>query len=437
MAFNLEALQKMAPDTYTWRRAVGLAEPRRWVVAAVHNNVAWGETRGGGDVPYQTVVDLQSLRSKCSCLTRKRPCKHLLALGLLSLQEAGLSDKQPMPDWVSDWLLAEEKRLALRNQPKTTEQLVKLAETQAKTREDRLLIMREGISDLQRRLLDLVRLGVGALEATPPQYWLDFSARMVDAKLGALGRRIKKWATFKAQYPEDWHEKLLREMGQLLVLSRAFENFDALSDVLQEELLAQAGVSVKKETLLAQTGVSDNWVVLAQIEKNEDDGLRSRRVWLWGEHTAQAVLLLDFVFGSAAFDTTWVNGGIYAAQAVFYPSAWPQRVLLQQPQWVEKKIDFVAMPGFDSLLEAYAQALAQNPWLAHFPALVADVTPVWAQNKLILVDNTGKCVDTEGGASPWSILALSGGQPITVFGDWTGRSWHILALIAEGRLVHL
>ena len=41
----------------------------------------WGLCAGSGKNPYQTIVDLSGPAYKCSCPSRKFPCKH--ALGLL------------------------------------------------------------------------------------------------------------------------------------------------------------------------------------------------------------------------------------------------------------------------------------------------------------------------------------------------------------------
>jgi SWIM zinc finger len=40
----------------------------------------WGLCAGSGKRPYQTVVDLTGPAYKCSCPSRKFPCKHALAL---------------------------------------------------------------------------------------------------------------------------------------------------------------------------------------------------------------------------------------------------------------------------------------------------------------------------------------------------------------------
>ena len=70
------------------------------------------------------------------------------------------------------------------------------------------------------------------------QYFEEFAARMVDAQLGSIGKRIRTWASFKEDFPDTWHEKLLNELGSLYLFSKAFQNIDRLSEDLQDELLA-------------------------------------------------------------------------------------------------------------------------------------------------------------------------------------------------------
>ncbi|MFC6750247.1 SWIM zinc finger family protein [Deinococcus aquaticus] len=49
----------------------------------------WGECQGSGQTPYLTGVDLSGPAFRCSCPSRKFPCKHALALLLLHATHTG------------------------------------------------------------------------------------------------------------------------------------------------------------------------------------------------------------------------------------------------------------------------------------------------------------------------------------------------------------
>ena len=40
-------------------------------------------------------------------------------------------------------------------------------------------------------------------------------------------------------------------------------------------------------------------------------------------------------------------------------------------------------------------------------------------------------------ATPWPLVAASGGAPVTVFGEWNGYALLPLGVLAEGRLIDL
>jgi hypothetical protein len=89
------------------------------------------------------------------------------------------------------------------------------------------------------------------------------------------------------------------------------------------------------------------------------------------------------------------------------------------------------------MLAGYAAGLAQDPWLTVWPALL-DVTPLSLDEPVSpnasparpgggttpggtawhLADQAGTAVPLTGTASLWTLLAVSGGRPVTVAGEW-------------------
>lgn len=292
---------------------------------------------------------------------------------------------------------------------------------------ERFIGMQAGNAELQSRLLDLIRGGLVELDAATPQYFEEFAARMVDAQLGSIGKRIRSWAIFREIYPNEWHEKLLGELGSLYLFSKAFQNFATLPETLQDELLAQAGVTTRTSDLFQQTGIQDDWLVLGQVKTPEPNNLTSRRTWLVGKKSQKIVLSLEYTFGAADFTTLWLNGMVYSGEAVYYPSAYPLRVAFKSVDLASNFVEVIGYQTIESFLRDYSEAIAQNPWLPQFPVLLSSVMPVFLENKFFLVDSEKKCVHTAGEVcSPWALIALSGGRPITVFGEWDGQALKIL-----------
>jgi hypothetical protein len=307
----------------------------------------------------------------------------------------------------------------------------------AKVSPERLIGMQAGNAELQSRLLDLIRGGLVELDLAPPQYFEEFAARMVDAQLGSIAKRIRTWATFREKMPDTWHEKLLEEFGTLYIFSKAFQKIESLPEPIQDELLAQAGVSTRTSDLFLQEGIQDDWLVLGQIKTPEQNGLTSRRAWLLGKTSQIIVLSLEYTFGPADFTTLWLNGMVYSGEAVYYPSAHPLRVAFKSVDLAPTFTDVIGYEILETFFSHYAEAMADNPWLAQFPVLLTSVTPVFFENKFCLVDAQKKRIYTEGGinadangkggeVSSWELMAMSGGQPISVFGEWNGQILKVL-----------
>jgi uncharacterized Zn finger protein len=83
MQFTEEQITQLAPDASSLKAGKDLANDGKWLNFQANDRVLWGEVQGSGKDPYRTQVDLQHIAFKCSCPSRKFPCKH--GLGLLFL----------------------------------------------------------------------------------------------------------------------------------------------------------------------------------------------------------------------------------------------------------------------------------------------------------------------------------------------------------------
>src|SRR5690606_33087908 len=112
-AFTTEQVMALAADAAAARAARSLASPGRWSGLAHGGGAAWGECQGSAAEPYQVRVDLNGPAFKCSCPSRKLPCKHSLALLLLYVESPNSFEaNSPLPAWVAEWMAGRARRAA-------------------------------------------------------------------------------------------------------------------------------------------------------------------------------------------------------------------------------------------------------------------------------------------------------------------------------------
>ncbi|MER6311094.1 SWIM zinc finger family protein, partial [Streptomyces sp. NPDC001657] len=100
----------LAPDEASRRAGGKLAAPGPWSETGADGSAVWGLCKGSGKKPYQAVVDVQGPAFKCSCPSRKFPCKHALGLLLLWAGGEGAVAAGEPPQWAGEWLAARRVR---------------------------------------------------------------------------------------------------------------------------------------------------------------------------------------------------------------------------------------------------------------------------------------------------------------------------------------
>ena len=140
------------------------------------------------------------------------------------------------------------------------------------------------------------------------------------------------------------------------------------------------------------------------------------------------------------FEPGFPPGEVHSGELAFYPSGWPQRAIV--PDTLTHVNEPIKHPPGGTRLEDfaahYARALAAQPWLAHFPAMLTDVRPVAQNDQFWIGDTTARMLPLSLlHNTGWQLLALSGGNPITLFGEWDGSVLSPLSVWSEGRFVLL
>jgi SWIM zinc finger len=422
LALTVEQVLALAPDPSAAQAAGKLASSREWSGLGSSEAAIWGECQGSA--LYQVRVAKSDLDSKCSCPSRKFPCKH--ALGLLLRSVAQPIPAAEEPPWVRDWLEKRPVREKTRKEAPPPD-----PEAQAKRAEKRLERVRAGLEMLDLWAQDLVRDGIASLEERPPAFFAQMAARLVDAQATGLARRVRRIG-FLAGSDPGWPRTVLEELGLVALASHAFRRIDELDAPLRADLRQLVGFSLDKEDVIAAADrVEDDWVVVGQIV-SEDERFRSQRTWLRGLRSGRYALVLQFAPGTAPFEETLLPGSTIAATLAFWPGAFPQRALIHERGAAQAK-PVERLPGFEDVaafLDSAAAAYSRQPFLERICCTIRGVMP-FCEEKHFVRDQRGATLPLAG-FDNWMLLAVSGGRPVDIAGEWNGRVLFPLAVAAEG-----
>lgn len=439
-----EQVLALAPDTASGKAGQGLANPGKWVSLGRSGRSVWGECQGSGKRPYRTQADLSGPAFHCSCPSRKFPCKHGLGLLLLLAANPARGSEAAAPPWVSEWIAKRdatvEKKAAKTEgevaqlDPETAAKREVDREKRAAKREDRV---RVGLAELQTWLGDLTRQGLAHAKQQPAQFFDAMAARMVDAQAPGVARRLREWPGVFAS-GDGWAGRALETAGALQWLLHGFSQVETLSDGLRASVRNAVGWSVAEQELSGAESVQDRWQVVGQVVE-EEDKLRVQRSWLVGETTRRPALCLSFAAMNQALDVSLVAGTVIEADLVFYPSASPLRALVRERHGEARSlVEAVSCGEFAEALDQTAALLAGDPWLDCSPWLVRECVPLRVEDTWLLRDARGAVVPlVRGFTNAWPLFAVSGGAPMTIFGEWNGHALLPLSIVVGGRFIPL
>ncbi len=437
MNWTLEQVLTFAPDPAVGKDAKKLAIPAKWPTLGHDEHCAWGECKGSAAKPYRVEIDLSEPAFHCNCPSRKFPCKHGLALFLMLVgQPDRLSDHTP-PTWVTDWLAERAARAEKKAQKESVGRKPVDTVAQAKRADQRRSKVTAGIQALDLWLQDLVRNGLVNVQGQPPAFWEQIAARMIDAQAPGLARRLRDMGGITMS-GQGWQERLLEQIGSLYLLIDAFSRIDDLPPALQEDVRMLIGWPANQDEILASPGVRDCWLVVGQASTREDRLITRRsRLQSTGAEPHYA-LVLEFTQVNQAKMNSLGAGATIDAELCFFPGAMPQRALVKgHPTLVEAP---EPLNGYGSIREArraYAAALACNPWLDAFPFTLTAVIPDQREDACVLRDADSTVLPLHPGFQhTWELLAMSGGHPVGIFGEWDGHALMPLSVWSDGRFVN-
>ncbi|MFG2285644.1 SWIM zinc finger family protein [Streptomyces sp. NPDC048595] len=437
--WTTDQVLSLAPDEASGRAGGRLATAGPWSETGADGDAVWGLCKGGGKQPYQAVVDIKGPAFRCSCPSRKFPCKHTLGLLLLWAGEEGAVAAAEPPQWVREWLAGRRERAGRPEGAPSgggaASRASDGAEAARRRAERRMQRIASGATELEQRLEDLVQSGLASADGSGSRSgggpWEETAARMVDAQAPGLAARVREVGSLIGSGP-GWPARLLEECALVHLLDQGFLGIERLPAPLAATVRSRVGLTTEAAEVLTgpeAATVRDRWLVLAQ-QDGEDGALTTRRIYLRGERTGRMALHLSFGGASRPLEVTLPPGLVLDADLAYYPGARPLRVALGERHAPAAPGPVPPGCGIDAALAAYGDALRDDPWLDSWPVVLADVTPVPGRDGegWQLADADGESalpLDPRflGRTGLWQLTAISGGAPVTVFGECGHRGF--------------
>lgn len=402
MSLTLDRIEALAPDQASLGAARKLLKPSSWPTLAEGEGLVWGECQGSGATPYRVVVHEADAGYKCTCPSRKFPCKHTLALMWMRVEKTSAFSPATVPEWVKDWLSRRRGKsttaikdedeeqpkpkpsIRLTEIPEVAEKPDPKAEQRAAAARERNRLEREaavlaGLDDLDIWMSDQVRHGMATFIAQTAQACRTIAQRLVDAKASGLAGRLDALPTRLFTLPGVARPTAaIRELGQVHLISQAYRRTSELPELLAADARQAVGWSVTREALLSDSEVlrvEAKWRVFAVLSEAQPDRLRRVETWLWresgGDRQPQWAVLIDFIpMATGAATGGYLVGDQVGAELTFYRSTIPLRAQITRLKTgAEQNSEPIRLPN-ERLSVCYAnyeRALAQLPWLGTFP----------------------------------------------------------------------
>jgi hypothetical protein len=450
MTLTAEQILALAPDPASAKAGSGQSNPSYWSGLGAHEQALWGLCQGSGKEPYKAQIELAGPAFKCSCPSRKFPCKHGLGLYLLYEKQRAAFIDTNAPAWVSDWLQSRgervEKKAAklaeaeLAEASMTPEEIAKKELSQQKRQDKRQGNVAAGCDLVDTWLADLAREGLAGLRAKPAKDWEAIAARMVDAQAAGLAGRIRRTGMLiYGSSLSGWEISVARELAQLALLVQSYRRLETLPKGLQHDVRSAIGWVSNVDDALAEPGLPDTWYVCG-THTQEDDRISRRSCYLRGQNSGRWAVLLQFAAGAQALPPPLIPGTWHQGSLHFYPGENPLRVAFGADMQLIAKVPASAPAAATpaAALEDYARVLAINPFIELQPMLLDQATPHYLSEPaphwmLRSADGSALPLDSRF-RHAWQMHALAGGMPAQVFGLWNGYALLPLALTIDARL---
>ncbi len=413
MQLTEDQIYALAPDEASKKAGRDLAAPAKWVIKGISQQALWGECQGSGSKPYRTQVDLTAIAFKCSCPSRKFPCKHGLGLLLLCARQPGMFTNTDMPAWVNDWISKRSEK-----EEKKTEKAEKPVDeaAQAKRQQSREQKVSSGINELLIWIKDIVRNGILTVPEKGGVYWDNMARRMVDAQTSGLAAMVKDLGATNF-WNEGWQSSFMDKLLQLYLVAESYQYLPGINPLLQQDIRSTIGFTVNQEDLKKQNGITDTWLVIGK-ESRDEQQITVEQNWLYGLKSNQYALVLQFIARGQVGQLSLSAGMYLDAELSYFPSVVPYRAVVKNYSSAKSTgvvNDIKSFTGWEQVAAHETELNSKLPFRNEMPAIVSELKPVQYQKQWWLQDQKGfLCHIAPDFKNIWQLMALSGGKPLTM-----------------------
>jgi len=466
LTITTDQIESVAPDQASLSAASKLLKRAKWPLLEQNSDgtVLWGQCQGSGSTPYSMAVAVHDLGAKCSCPSRKFPCKHSIALMWWFTDNPSEFSTGDTPEWVSQWLSRRRgssstaaegetktrismsdaaaeaakpvKKISAAEQQKIDERASRQKERNKAKREASIL---QGLDELDRWIIDQIEEGFAGFETRAQEQVPTLVKRLVDAKAPGLALRVE--ATLSAYYSADYSDRnnlLIENFGMLHLLANAYRQQTELPDTLQADVRQAVGWTIERDGLLKDATakrITGKWIVTGVREETQTDRTIRQETWLLQQNSDEpaVAVLIDYVPVSSGAGRTslYRSGQSMSATVVYYPSSTPLRAIMVEPT-SHADSACAQMPVFNEsagqALTAFYSKRTTNPWLAQWPVSMAK-TIIQRSNdeKLWVTDREASVAIMVKSSDVDKTSVLLGLDDLTVHGLFDGRQIELLA----------
>jgi len=248
----------------------------------------------------------------------------------------------------------------------------------------------------------------------------DFARTLVDYQLPGIARHARRVAELLLS-----NEPIEDAVVAMQLLSKAMLKRDSLPENVQIELDSAVGVPYKTADLPPELEQGGHWSVLGQILA-EEDRLKVIKTYVVNQNSGALGMNLAYFPPGAKIENPFRTGTAFEGTGKFYPGIQMLRVALS-PRAPSR---FLLPSGVNiaEMNRSFANLLGQIPWLAEMPVLLHEVTVIRGTYQLGILDASG-AVPLADESEAYRMLAITGNQPMRLFGIWNGV---VFAPVATG-----
>ncbi len=450
MPIAIAKIEELAPDQASLGAASKLKKQNLWSgLACEPAGLFWGECQGSGASPYRVICSEADFGYKCTCPSRKFPCKHVLALMWMRADGAAAFASASPPPWVEDWVMRRRPGAGVSKDARNGEApSVRLAETaepaaddpkaearaaaqRERTRAERETAIAGGLDQLDTWIQDALQHGLAAFLSTIEPQCRTIVQRLVDAKASGLAGLVERLPADILSVPQAVRpEVLVERLATLHLVSRAYRNQSRLPDSIKADIRQIVGWSMTREVLLADSAAvrtKGRWMVVSTVTEVQSDKLRRLETWLSHMGDGEALcfaVLIDFVpvsVGNTA--NAYRTGETFNAELAFFASPLPLRAIIVEQAGPTATGERWPRPAEDvaAAIALMRESIVCRPWSREVPFAAHG-------GRIIEVGSALWLTDVEGGFGlPLRqdeddlALPLVGVDDIDVFGRWDGR----------------